>query len=265
VLNPKQLNLTKDLIMNGGKIRLTSGSASSPGLQFTSDTASGIYLISSSKIGFATSGTQRVFINTVSLTSSVQIRAFDGSATTPSFSFSNATNNGIYNNSGVLTIATAGSDALQIAANQQVTFVGNLGTIVPVGTTTQRPSSPAQGTFRFNSSINALEFYDGTYWNILYATTRNVQSVRTITANYTVTSQDSVILVDASGGSVTITVPALLSGTTIVIKKKDLSSNAVVLQSSVIGATFDGQSSLSITIDYNSVSVITDGANWSII
>ena len=35
---------------------------------------------------------------------------------------------------------------------------------VPVGTTAQRPSSPTSGNLRFNSTINALENYNGNVW-----------------------------------------------------------------------------------------------------
>ena len=34
----------------------------------------------------------------------------------------------------------------------------------PAGTTAQRPASPVEGDFRYNTTINAFEFYDGTTW-----------------------------------------------------------------------------------------------------
>ena len=37
--------------------------------------------------------------------------------------------------------------------------------MIPVGTTAQRPASPATGMFRFNTTIGQLEIYDGTSFN----------------------------------------------------------------------------------------------------
>lgn len=34
----------------------------------------------------------------------------------------------------------------------------------PAGTTAQRPSSPVEGDFRYNTTINSFEFYDGATW-----------------------------------------------------------------------------------------------------
>jgi hypothetical protein len=38
---------------------------------------------------------------------------------------------------------------------------------IPVGTTAQRPISPAVGSFRFNTSTNLLEIYTGTTWRTI--------------------------------------------------------------------------------------------------
>jgi len=38
---------------------------------------------------------------------------------------------------------------------------------VPVGTTSQRPTSPETGMVRWNTDENGLEFYNGTEWIII--------------------------------------------------------------------------------------------------
>jgi len=56
-----------------------------------------------------------------------------------------------------------------------VVFNGNVGvfqntvksTIIPIGTTAQRPASPEAGMIRFNTDENAIEIYDGTGWTTL--------------------------------------------------------------------------------------------------
>ena len=51
---------------------------------------------------------------------------------------------------------------------------------IPSGTAAQRPAAPTTGSFRYNSELNSLEFYDGTNWravfleNTLLANTSNV-------------------------------------------------------------------------------------------
>jgi hypothetical protein len=35
---------------------------------------------------------------------------------------------------------------------------------LPVGTTAQRPATPATGMWRFNSTTNGLEYYNGSSW-----------------------------------------------------------------------------------------------------
>jgi hypothetical protein len=40
---------------------------------------------------------------------------------------------------------------------------------IPSGTTAQRPASPTTGMIRFNTDLNSLEHYNGTYWITGYA------------------------------------------------------------------------------------------------
>jgi hypothetical protein len=39
------------------------------------------------------------------------------------------------------------------------------GLFLPVGTTAQRPASPATGQMRFNTTTNLVETYNGTSWS----------------------------------------------------------------------------------------------------
>ena len=49
--------------------------------------------------------------------------------------------------------------------NAKITSTGAL--ILPVGTTAQRPSTPVVGMFRFNSTTDRFEGYNGASWVIL--------------------------------------------------------------------------------------------------
>lgn len=48
------------------------------------------------------------------------------------------------------------------------TVINNTGALqLPVGTTAQRPASPATGMMRYNSSLNTVESYTGTSWKYM--------------------------------------------------------------------------------------------------
>ena len=87
--------------------------------------------------------------------------------------------------------------------------VGGSGAIkIPVGTTAQRPTSPAAGMLRFNTDTLKLEYYNGTSWNISATGGNSVSDIggyriHTFTGNgtFTVTGAGNVeVLVVAGGG-----------------------------------------------------------------
>ncbi|MFN8371192.1 MAG: hypothetical protein U0T83_11290 [Bacteriovoracaceae bacterium] len=86
------------------------------------------------------------------------------------------------------------------------------------------------------------------------------------TANYTLTSSDSVILGDASGGTITLTLPTAvgIEGRQYTLKKTDSSTNAVTV-STTAAQTIDGATSFSLANRYDNLTIVSDGANWSII
>lgn len=86
------------------------------------------------------------------------------------------------------------------------TFNATTSIKVPVGTTAQRPT-PAQGQFRFNSSLSQFEGYDGTKWGTVGggATGGGTDQVfyengQTVTTNYTITASRNAM----SAGPITI-------------------------------------------------------------
>lgn len=48
-----------------------------------------------------------------------------------------------------------------------IAFSGSEGVTLPSGTTAERPSSPADGVFRFNTTTDVMEYYDGDAWQTL--------------------------------------------------------------------------------------------------
>lgn len=93
----------------------------------------------------------------------------------------------------------------------------------------------------------------------------NTYKVVSKTANYTA-ANESVILVDASSGSVTINLPAAsgLSGREYTIKKIDSSTNIVTVDANG-GETIDGILTKLLYTENESVTIICDGTNWEIL
>jgi hypothetical protein len=87
--------------------------------------------------------------------------------------------------------------------------------------------------------------------------------VDTVSANTTLGVNHHIVLVNASGGARTITLPdaTTCAGRQYVIKKIDSSTNAVTITPQS-GQTIDGQPSISITTQYDYRRVVSDGANW---
>ena len=70
-----------------------------------------------------------------------------------------------------LLVADAGSDTVLILTGTATTGAAlKIGTtdsiLVPVGSSAERPGTPVTGMVRFNTSVDALEFYDSEQWTI---------------------------------------------------------------------------------------------------
>lgn len=87
------------------------------------------------------------------------------------------------------------------------------------------------------------------------------RTVRTITASENLPNTASTLLVNATGGAVTATLPPadLSAGLRITVKKIDASGNAVTVASA---DTIDGAASLNITTQWQARTLESDGAAW---
>lgn len=63
-----------------------------------------------------------------------------------------------------------GSVWLSMAQTLNPVFTGTGSVRLTVGTTAQRPASPAAGDFRLNSTLGKLEFYTGAAWETVTST-----------------------------------------------------------------------------------------------
>lgn len=152
--------------------------------------------------------------------------------------------------------------------NNKIKFIAINGMVVPVLTTVERDaiSSPENGHFIFNSTANELQVYNGSWGSIGGggSSTRTVVSKAVGDSPYSASTGEDV-LVDASGGNVTVNLPAASgnSGETIMVKKTDNSVNTVTIDGNST-ETIDGNLTEVISGQYDSIQVVCDGSNWYI-
>ena len=118
-------------------------------------------------------------------------------------------------------------------------------------------------------------FYTSTDVGITYVAHNDVWSpvsslsgriVTTAALTYTLTRLDSVLLVDATAGAVTVTVPAAADYTDRqwIVKKIDASANAVTLDAT--GAnTIDGAGTLALASQWDSTRIASNGTAWFVV
>jgi hypothetical protein len=68
---------------------------------------------------------------------------------------------------GILALQTAGTSAVTINTLQNVTLNSTGALTVPTGTTDQRPATPVEGMFRYNSTTYAVEAYMRGSWIVI--------------------------------------------------------------------------------------------------
>lgn len=87
----------------------------------------------------------------------------------------------------------------------------------------------------------------------------------TVTANASVGVPDGVILVDTTGGNITVTVPdaATVKGAEIVIKRTTAGANTLTVATG--GGNIDGTATISINVQYRAIRIKSDGANYWVI
>ena len=97
------------------------------------------------------------------------------------------------------------------------------------------------------------------------------QSIKTVTANYTASTSDGTILVNAAGGAVTITLPGPsgVEAYVYVVKKVDSSSNHVTVSSANTAtgtaATIDGAATNVLSTQWAKAQYQSDSKNWYVV
>jgi hypothetical protein len=89
---------------------------------------------------------------------------------------------------------------------------------------------------------------------------------RSINSSVTATKWDNVFLCDATGGNVTVTLPAAASskGVRFHLKKTDASGNSCIFDGNA-SETIDGATTSSLTTQYSSRQIVCDGTGWQVL
>jgi len=111
--------------------------------------------------------------------------------------------------------------------------------------------------------LDVPEFYDreGGVRTKVNLVTSNVV---TKTGAYILTAADGIVLCNASSGVFTITLPAASRNIMYSIKKIDSSGNIVTIDANG-SETIDGDLTVSLNTEGESITIVTDGSNWFII
>lgn len=88
------------------------------------------------------------------------------------------------------------------------------------------------------------------------------KAIRTISAAYTATGGDDVILVNTTGGSVTVTLPPAGThyGHTYYVKKL-VAANTVTIDGNA-SETIDGATTVALTTQWGTVTLVSNGVAW---
>lgn len=87
---------------------------------------------------------------------------------------------------------------------------------------------------------------------------------RTVTSTGSALAGDDVILVDATSGAVTLTLPPAAAAQEMGIKKIDVSGNAVTVDGDS-AETIDGSTTVVLPSQYDAIRIASDGTTWWIL
>lgn len=130
------------------------------------------------------------------------------------------------------------------------------------GTAAARPATPAGAALYYATDTGAVSLFDGTAWRSLSGG-GSTSTVRNETTDCTAATGD-IIIADASGGLITVTLPPLSAGLTVTIKRTNGAGSNVKVEPDA-GGTIDGAGSLTMTVQYESATLVCDGSNWWVI
>lgn len=147
---------------------------------------------------------------------------------------------------------------------QGIPFVSAVGSDRSGGLLTDANLVYNSGVQELNLGTGGIRFSDGT------TQTTSAGGVNkdyvSVTSHYTLTTDNDVVFVNSSAALVNVYIPTASGvGGKEIIVKKTIGSNNVVINPVIGTETIDGNSSFTVTSNYESVTLISDNTNWFII
>ena len=92
------------------------------------------------------------------------------------------------------------------------------------------------------------------------------RAISSVSGNFTIGSTSTVVLADATGASLTVTLPTAvgISGRVLTVKRTNSGANTVTV-ATTSSQTIDGALTQVLTSQYTSLDFISDGSNWSLL
>jgi hypothetical protein len=181
---------------------------------------------------------------------------------------------------GVVTTVAGIGDTVTVQVSGEVAGLTGLSlgeqlflsTTTPGGVVNVAPSAANQWVVQVGIAKSAFSLIlngagSATAVKITSEVTENLYAdVQTYSVNTTLTNANSVVLVNASGGSRTMTLPTPTTnrGKIFNIKKIDSSLNTVIL-AAPMGVTIDGSATRTLSNQYDSIMAVSNGTNYFLI
>ncbi len=247
----------------------TGGTAALPSYSWVSDNDNGLFNPAADTVALSTGGSERFRIDSAGQaalgTTSTRLSGSSTAAGNKSLTIYEATNGG-----GGLELATAAQSGVmgRIAWVAASNTAANATTAFIDGTLVGSASTGQGGMLRFWTRVDGgagavqVAIADT---GVLTINKGITTPTTPLTADTTLTTAHHVVLVDASGGNVTISLPAAsgLNGRTYVIKRVDSSGNTVTIDPAG-SETIDGSATSSVGA-LVCRKIITNGSNWFIL
>lgn len=139
------------------------GSAGAPAYTFTGDTTTGMYRVAANDLGFATNGTQRLHMSISGVVATVPFIAPDGTASAPSFSFTNNVGSGMYR-VGADTIGFTTASTLKLSISDTLATL-SLPILITPPATTGTPARAFRVTAPAHTALTASTEYITNSWS----------------------------------------------------------------------------------------------------
>jgi hypothetical protein len=241
--------------LGGANLFMGTGTAALPQYSGTGDTATGFFI--QTVAGVSASGVARQTWSTTGSVVNDDGNNFDfrvESQGNANMLFVDASANAVGIGTGTPSslLSVGASSQFQVDSSGNLARINDIPYVFP-------PAQGAAGTILTNDGYGALSWTEG-------AAQATSAPISTKSSNYTLTTADGTILVNAASGGITITLPAAASAAESIftIKKKDVTFNMVTVAAA--GAELiDGAATYPLSTQYEAIKIQSDGSAWWII